>query len=229
MSKIISYSLWGQSPKYLHGAVENARLVSSYYPEFRCRFYVSNDVPGPVICHLEELGAEIVEVESSDNWSGLFWRFRALEDADICLVRDCDSRLTQRERDCFDVWQKTDFPMFTMYDHPFHPRSAGIMPGLSGFRKDAIPSLKYDIELWMSLVKDVRYGSDYMLIERIWQTRFRGKVLIFDSIHPGFEGAIDFPTPRKGLEFVGKVWNSDGSTTVLEHEVVLQNWIVNKK
>jgi hypothetical protein len=224
VKKIISYSLWGQNPKYLQGAIENARGCASFYPEFRCRFYVSVDVPRPIIWHLEELGAEIVEVESSNNWSGLFWRFRALEDADVCLVRDADSRLSQRERNCYDAWTQSELPIFTMHDHPAHIREFRMMPGLSGFRKGAAPSLVYDIELWTQLSKNITYGNDYYFFSHIWDTHLKGKVLIFDSIHPGVDDAVDFPTSRKGLEFVGKVFEHDNKT-VPEHEAALQRWL----
>ncbi len=42
--KIISFSLWGQNPKYLTGAIRNAVLVKQIYPDWVCRFYVDNKV-----------------------------------------------------------------------------------------------------------------------------------------------------------------------------------------
>ena len=37
--KLITFSLWGQDPKYLVGAIRNAELASEIYPDWICRFY----------------------------------------------------------------------------------------------------------------------------------------------------------------------------------------------
>ena len=44
MKKIISYSLWGNDPKYCVGAVKNALLRGKIYPNWISRFYVHKDV-----------------------------------------------------------------------------------------------------------------------------------------------------------------------------------------
>ena len=39
MKKIISFSLWGNSPKYLIGALKNADLAKEFYRDWECHFY----------------------------------------------------------------------------------------------------------------------------------------------------------------------------------------------
>ncbi len=36
MKRVISYSLWGDNPKYTIGAIKNAELALTYYPDFEC-------------------------------------------------------------------------------------------------------------------------------------------------------------------------------------------------
>ena len=42
MTKIISFSLWGDKPQYVVGAIKNAELAKEIFPEWKCRFYIDN-------------------------------------------------------------------------------------------------------------------------------------------------------------------------------------------
>jgi hypothetical protein len=65
--RVVSFGLYGTLPKYTHGAVRNAELVSVYFPGWVCRFYVTSDVPGPVVARLKELGAEIEHIPDGEG------------------------------------------------------------------------------------------------------------------------------------------------------------------
>jgi len=41
MKKVISYSIWGDNPKYATGAIK-------IYPDWICRFYVGQSVPNEI-------------------------------------------------------------------------------------------------------------------------------------------------------------------------------------
>ena len=43
--KLITFSLWGTSLKYLVGAIRNAELAKEVYPDWICRYYVASSVP----------------------------------------------------------------------------------------------------------------------------------------------------------------------------------------
>ena len=58
MKKVISYSLWGSDPKYTIGAIRNAEIASSIYPDWVCRFYVNN-IPEDILLNLRSLNVEI--------------------------------------------------------------------------------------------------------------------------------------------------------------------------
>ena len=61
MKKIISFCLWGDNPKYTIGAIENAKLAKTIYPDWICRFYVSENVNQSIINKLIELNSEIIK------------------------------------------------------------------------------------------------------------------------------------------------------------------------
>jgi len=43
MKKIVAFSLWGENPKYLDGAIENMLLMPSIYPGWTARFYIPQE------------------------------------------------------------------------------------------------------------------------------------------------------------------------------------------
>jgi hypothetical protein len=56
MKKVISFSLWGDNPKYCVGAVRNAEIAPVHYPDWVCRFHVGKSVPTQYVEALAEDG-----------------------------------------------------------------------------------------------------------------------------------------------------------------------------
>ncbi|HCT54427.1 MAG TPA: hypothetical protein DF712_18435, partial [Balneola sp.] len=132
MKKIIAFSLWGDTPMYTVGAVRNAELVPEVYGDsWTSRFYISNDVPSEVVEKLKSLPqTEIVNLNEPPDWFGMFWRFLAIDDSDVVIFRDTDSRITQRERLAVEEWLSSGRTLHIMRDHPYH--SEPIMGGMWG-------------------------------------------------------------------------------------------------
>lgn len=119
MEKIISFSLWGNAPKYTIGAIINAQLASYIFPEWVCRFYHDDSVSNIVIDCLNNFkNAQTVKV--TDGSFGAFWRFRAMVPNTIVLSRDTDSRLSFRERQIVEDWLLSDSRLCTIRDHANH-------------------------------------------------------------------------------------------------------------
>jgi hypothetical protein len=92
-------------------------------PGWQLRFYLKEDVPADVRQELQELGADtIVLKDTSKLGFGMNWRFLASEDAsvDAFVSRDCDSRLSLRDRYAIEQWMGTDKPFHVVRDHPSH-------------------------------------------------------------------------------------------------------------
>lgn len=210
-SKLISFSLWGNNPKYVVGAIRNVELAKDIYPDFVCRFYVDDLIPTWAIVELEDLGAQIVEMNMIGNYLGMFWRLRAINDADIVIVRDCDSRLNERERWCVDEWIKSDYTYHTIKDHPAHMPFV-CMPGLSGFKKNDI-NWNEKLNNFCSVNGYNQYGIDYLFF-RGMEDLIKNDMLVHNMLG----------VKRKGLEFCGKVYD-EAEQTVLEHEQVLRKWL----
>ena len=130
--QIITFSLFGSKKIYCQGAVENARLAKIIYPDWIARFYVAQDVPVKYIKQLESYGADIIYCEQRGTYDGLVWRFRPLSESNVnaWISRDCDSRLSWRERRAVDEWLNSDKSVHLMRDG--HNHGYTIMAGMFG-------------------------------------------------------------------------------------------------
>jgi hypothetical protein len=144
MQKIIAFSLWGDDPKYCIGAVRNAQLASKFFPEWECWFYYDKKVPRAYIDVLKDFNnVKVILVEHQSF--GAFWRFFDMREGAIVLSRDCDSRLSEREKHIVDDWLKSGEKMCVIRDHINHyefPILAGMWGIKDGLPEDTLNSMK---------------------------------------------------------------------------------------
>lgn len=217
--KLISFSIWGNNPKYTIGALKNADLASEIYPDWLCRFYVSFDVPRGIIYELEEKeNVEVIEVNKLGDWTFSFNRFLPIseDNIDVVISRDADSRLNLREKLAVDEWLESDKGFHIMKDHPWH-HSYPILAGMFGCKSKVIANISDKIN---SFSKSDWYHTDQEFLKTIIYPEIKNNVFVHDE----FSGANPFPIERKGLEFVGKVYD-ENDVTVEEHLPPLANWI----
>lgn len=199
MKKVISFSLWGNNPKYTIGAVKNAELVNLIYPEWVGRFYVGKSVPVVIIEMLENIqNIEIVRMDEEGDWNGMFWRFMACEDSDIMLSRDTDSRLSLREKYAVDEWLASDKDFHIMRDHPYH--TTAIMGGMWGCRNEILKNIK-------ELINNYNKGNFWQVDQNFLKEIIYPIVKNSSFIHDEFFEKKPFPIKRENYEFVGDVFD----------------------
>lgn len=203
MKKIISYSLWGDNPKYTVGAIKNALLANKLYPSWISRYYYGSTVPENIITQLSEIpNTETVLMTTENNWKSMFWRFQSCYDnsVEISIFRDTDSRLSSREKLAVDDWLKTGKTFHIMRDHPFHKYP--ILGGMWGYRHNH----RYDMKtLLSSYTPSNQYGTDYEFLGNIlYPLIMEDKV-----VHDDFFEHKPFPTSRIANEFVGDVFDEN--------------------
>jgi len=207
--KIISFSLWGEDPKYTVGAVRNAEMRKDYYPDWVARFYCGQSVPEDIINRLREIeGTEVILMDESGNWTGMFWRFLAADGDDIMISRDTDCRFTQREVDAVESWLTSDKDFHVMRDHPYH--GTEILGGMWGCRNGILKGITKLIDGYTK--GDFWQVDQNFLRENIWP-----KVIEKTCTHDDFFAKVPFPTSRKPREFVGQAFNSDDSECETQH------------
>tara|TARA_R100000234_G_scaffold39845_1_gene23807 strand:+ start:3294 stop:3959 length:666 start_codon:yes stop_codon:yes gene_type:complete len=220
--KLITFSLWGQDPKYLIGAIRNAELAKQIYPDWRCRFYVGQSVPSQIIIQLESFdNVEVIQRPEFGDWRGMFWRFlpASEEGVDVMISRDTDSRLNIREKAAVDEWLASDKKLHIMRDHPHH--GYPILGGMWGAKKSAIENIEYLIN---NFAQEDAYGTDYKFFAELIFPKLEPDSVM---IHDEFFGGQPFPTERDGLQFVGQVFD-ENEVTVSEHDKALQRYYENR-
>lgn len=203
MKKVISFSLWGDNPKYTIGAIKNVELAQTIYSDWICRFYIGKSTPFEIIQKIASYkNTEIKIMNDAGNWSGMFWRFYAAVDpeVDFMISRDTDSRLSIREKLAVDEWIVSNKGFHIMRDHPYHRTQ--ILGGMFGVKKNCIPNL-------FDLMNDYNKG-DFWQVD---QNFLREKIypLIKNNCHvndPFFENK-PFPSVRINKEFIGEIYDEN--------------------
>jgi hypothetical protein len=137
-------SLYGKDPRYSWGVIRNAQLLPIVFPDWTIRIYVpktdaqgssSLAVPPRIISCLKRLGVQIVFVDPSKTGAipPRWWRYLAADDLSVnfFIVRDADSRLSERDAIAVNDWIKTTSPVHCIRDQPSHATQA-VVDGLWG-------------------------------------------------------------------------------------------------
>jgi hypothetical protein len=205
MKKIISYSLWGDNPKYTIGAIRNAELTPIVYPGWISRFYCGESVPTDIIKSLISLpNTEVVMMDVEGDWTGMFWRFYACEDSDIMLSRDTDSRLSNREKLAVDEWLESNKDFHIMRDHPYHKTE--ILGGMWGVRNGLLKNIK-------ELIGDYTKGDFWQVDQNFLREKIYPLVINNSFTHDSYLNyninSKPFPSERINREFVGDVFDEN--------------------
>lgn len=214
MKKIISFCLWGNNECYNYGALENAYISAKIYPDWICRYYVSNTIIPYVLKKLKSLpNVEVVEMPKRGflkDQKKMYWRFiPAFEkDVEMVLVRDTDSRLNMRERYAVDEWLASGKKFHIMRDKRAH--RFRILGGMWGARDGVLLPLSGDFIRSLSSV-DNSYGSDQRFLAKYVYPLIRDNCLIHDKFHL-YKDETVLPFKSSSYPyFVGKIECSDYS------------------
>ena len=148
--KVLSFSLWGDNPKYTVGAIKNSELAKKFYPDWEMRLYYNDSVPVYVLEQLKSNNVNIVDTEQDlTHWNAL-WRFMpASEEGVECMIsRDCDSRIFERDVAAVEEWLQSDKMFHIIRDHP-GGHMWEINAGMWGCRGGFIKDIKGQIESYM--------------------------------------------------------------------------------
>ena len=200
--KYVSFSLWGDKPLYNVGAIRNAELMRLIYPDWKMILYYDDSVPSETISKLETLDCILIKVDDFEY--GCFWRFFAadIDDCELVIFRDTDSRINLRERDAVNAWIETGKSLHVMRDHPAHGipygnNKLGILAGMWGIKGKQLP-LTQMIKKFV-VGKENNYGIDQTFLKMVYNAFELDKV-----VHDDFFEKKPFPTKRDTMRFVGE-------------------------
>ena len=205
MKKVISFSLWGDNPKYTVGALRNSELSLEIYPDWVCRFYCGKSVPKNIITQLKTYkNVEVVEMNEDGDWTGMFWRFYACEDSDVMISRDTDSRLSFREKSAVDEWLESNKDFHIMRDHPYH--TTEILGGMWGCRNGILSNIK-------NIINEYNKGNFWQVDQNFLKEKIypiiKNNSFVHDSFFKVEQDRKNFPSERVNKEFVGDVFDEN--------------------
>ena len=201
---VIAFSLWGENPRYLRGAIDNLLSASTIYPGWILRFYLDDTVPMQIHNTLLTLGAEVnVEPPGQNNLERLAWRFKVANDLSVSrfLVRDVDSVINLREKLAVDEWISSNLYFHVMRDWWTHTDLilAGMWGGVSG----VLPPLEQMLRRYKSSAMDTPNIDQWFLRDKVW-AYIRGSCFVHDRCFSSLESK-PWPGPEpEGNKHVGQ-------------------------
>jgi len=208
--KVISFSVYGDSPKYTIGLLKNLELVQSIYPGWSVYVYYNNTVPVDII----ETARQFKFVEffdmTNENMPGMFWRFLP-KDVELFISRDTDSRLSMREKNAVDEWIKSGKSLHIMRDHPVW-HNVKMFGGMFGLivKED----LKPNIEKWLENRDRSLFnrGSDCdFLFEEIYDKYLINNDIIAHDSYFNFPLSLPFPSKLEDYRFIGEIFDENNN------------------
>jgi hypothetical protein len=125
------------------------------------------------------------------------------------LSRDCDSRLSLREKAAVDEWLESDKGFHTIHDHFHH--SVPILGGLWGIKRGCLPVFDKLMSDWSA---EDRWQTDQdFLAQEIWP-RVQSDTLNHSEFHTNIWPGIPIPVPRSGTEFIGATYDENDAIDV---------------
>jgi protein O-GlcNAc transferase len=129
--KVFSFSIYGDNPIYTIGGVKNAKLVKELFPEWKSIFYIADNVNPDIIKQIESYDGIVELKPANESFTGMFWRFMAISrnDVDVMIVRDCDSRISERDVISINEFIGSNNLYHIVRDHPIghhYPMNGGM-------------------------------------------------------------------------------------------------------
>jgi hypothetical protein len=225
----IAFSLFGTAEKYFCGMDRNIALAEEHFPEWLVRIYMPDEMCGSE-------WHKRFEPYVKFNPSGIppmFARFLIHDspDCDRFIIRDADSRLSQREVDAVNAWITSGRLLHTMRDHPAHtsfPICGGMWGGQGGKLLGG-RSMEHAIRNWIKTRAGAYAGHDpdqKFLADVIYPAN-KDSMLQHDSFSAKYyAGSKPFPTARPEPKpnepyFVGEVFDENDQCRQGDRDMIL--------
>lgn len=210
-SKVISFSIFGDNPKYCVGLLKNLEISGEIFPGWEVYIYYNSTVPDEYLEKYRNFSHVNLIDMSNQKIPGMFWRFLPFEGVERFICRDADSRLISRDRSAVEEWMLENTDLHIMRDHDHHHYK--ILGGMWGLKPK---------ENLLPLIENYMQGKNSDLFYRMVDMDFLRDVIYpnyinSSTIHISLEkNRIEnhckpFPEKMKNWRFVGEIINEDES------------------
>jgi hypothetical protein len=206
MVTVFSFVVYGNDKKYTHGLLANLQLIQSAYPSWQVWIYYGSDVEDSMLSQYRYYSNAVLIPTNNTGAITKFFRYFPIDDpsVEVCMVRDADSRVNDRDQVCINVFLKSSHLFHIIRDHPNH--SHKIMAGMWGIKKGALSeSIRTLFEQWKQHNVFDFWSDTRFLVECIYPS-VQSISLIHDDRNYANDGAIHIPHHRNDKHFIGQVY-----------------------
>ena len=186
--KVISFSLWGDNPKYMDGIIDNADVKQrlDFYKDWEMWVYHNDSVPDRVLDQLKTLNVILKREETIHSdyfvpgkrrcFHNATWRFHPASDPKVeyFISRDADSRLFIRDELAVKEWIDSGKSSHIIRDHPVG-HSWLMNAGMWGCKGGFIPDIKEKFNTYWTEVNNAEDAIDQHFLKDVVYPEFVGK------------------------------------------------------
>lgn len=225
--KVISFSLYGDNPKYTIGAIKNSELKETFFPGWEMRVYHNDSVPSYVLEQLESNGAVLINTGVDQGFCNAMWRFAPASEKVECFIsRDCDSRLFERDAVAVQEWLESGKCFHIIRDHP-GGHAWEISAGMWGARGCFIENIQEKIEQYnqtSSWIND--RAVDQRFLQEVIYPRALESLFLHDEYF-NYEG-IGTPIKRDrkldNFAFIGEPFDENDNQLANHRDMIIQRY-----
>lgn len=225
--KVISFSLWGDNPKYTIGAIRNSELKEKFYPDWEMRVYHNDSVPNYVLEQLESNGVVLVNTGVDQGVCNAMWRFAPASEKVECFIsRDCDSRLFERDVAAVEEWLESGKCFHIIRDHP-GGHAWEISAGMWGARGCFVEDIQEKIDQYIQTSSWVNDRAvDQRFLQEIIYPRALDSLFLHDEYF-NYEGVgVPIKRDRKldDFAFIGEPFDENDNQLSNHRDMIIQRY-----
>jgi len=227
MKKVISFSLYGDNPKYTIGAIKNSELKETYFPGWEMRVYHNDSVPNYVLEQLEANNVVLVNTGVDQGFCNAMWRFAPASEKVECFIsRDCDSRLFERDAVAVNEWLESGKCFHIIRDHP-GGHAWEISAGMWGARGCFVEDIQDKINEYIQTSSWVNDRAvDQRFLQEIIYPRACESLFLHDEYfnYEGIGVAIKRDRQLDNFAFIGEPFDENDNQLSNHRDMIIQRY-----
>jgi hypothetical protein len=224
--KLISYTLYGDNPRYTQPLILNVKLSNQFYKEWQIRVYHDDTVPIEIVSILRENSVSLINIKDTiySNFAPKFWRFLPVfeNNYDIIIFRDSDSILTQRESNYVNDWVDSSFDFHIIRDHNLH--ISPILAGMFGIKKNYFSLFEQQLLSYKKLTHSTKYNADQLFLGNYVYNKIIKNCLIHTSYFAFYgEKFVRIDKVIDSTNFIGSVYinETNENSTIINYDFII--------
>lgn len=225
--KVISFSLYGDNPKYTIGAIRNSELKETFFPGWEMRVYHNDSVPNYVLDQLASNNVVLINTGVDQGFCNAMWRFAPASEKVECFIsRDCDSRLFERDAVAVQEWLESGQCFHIIRDHP-GGHAWEISAGMWGARGCFVENIQDKINEYIQTSSWVNDRAvDQRFLQEVIYPRARESLFLHDEYY-NYEGiGVPIKRDRKldDFAFIGEPFDENDQQLSNHRDMIIQRY-----